>query len=216
MSQLGLSLHSITPAAPTLLDDGAWFMPGAARADVDATLAAVAAVLRAAPPTTMTTPSGGSMSVTTTSCGALGWVSDRAGYRYARCAPDGRAWPAMPDALHALAKRLAAAAGYRGFSPDACLINRYTAGAHMGLHQDRNERDYDAPVVSISLGVPATFLWGGDTRTAPVRKLRLEHGDVVVWGGASRLHFHGVAPVRAAHHPQVGDVRINLTFRTAG
>jgi alkylated DNA repair protein (DNA oxidative demethylase) len=117
--------------------------------------------------------------------------------------------------LRALATRCAAAVGYRDFAPDACLINEYAPGARMGLHQDRQERDDGAPIVSVSLGLPATFLWGGLERTGPLRRLRLEHGDVVVWGGPSRMVFHGVAPIAPGYHPLVGARRLNLTFRTA-
>jgi len=156
------------------------------------------------------------MSVGMTNCGALGWVSDRAGYRYAASDPaSGRAWPAMPAPFRALAARAAAAGGFAAFEPDACLVNRYEPGARLTLHQDRNERDYAAPIVSVSLGLPATFLFGGDTRGGRPLRVPLAHGDVVVWGGPARLRFHGVAPVEGGWHERLGACRINLTFRKA-
>jgi alkylated DNA repair protein (DNA oxidative demethylase) len=157
------------------------------------------------------------MSVAMTNCGALGWVSDRKGYRYAAADPEtGLAWPAMPEAFRKLARTAAAAGGYPGFEPDACLINRYVPGAKMSLHQDRDERDFAAPLVSVSLGLPAVFQFGGLSRKDPVRRVGLEHGDVVVWGGESRLFFHGVMPLKEGVHPLAGACRINLTFRRAG
>jgi alkylated DNA repair protein (DNA oxidative demethylase) len=163
----------------------------------------------------METPGGKAMSVAMTNCGPLGWTTDRRGYLYTATDPlTGRAWPAMPPGFAALAMAAAAEAGFDGFVPDACLVNRYEAGARMGLHQDKDEADAAAPIVSVSLGLPATFLWAGDKRTG-ARRLTLEHGDVVVWGGAARLAFHGVAPLVAGRHPATGDVRYNLTFRRA-
>ncbi|OJV55192.1 alpha-ketoglutarate-dependent dioxygenase AlkB, partial [Hydrogenophaga sp. 70-12] len=147
----------------------------------------------------------------------LGWTSDRRGYRYSAIDPErGRPWPAMPPAFAGLAHEAAAAAGFEGFAPDACLINRYAPGARLSLHQDRDERDDTAPIVSVSLGLPATFLWGGQARTDPTLKLPLRHGDVVVWGGADRLRFHGVSPLKDGSHAVLGPQRINLTFRRAG
>lgn len=164
----------------------------------------------------MSTPGGHIMSVTTTSCGAAGWVSDRQGYRYARHDPaTGEPWPAIPAAFMALAVAAAAKAGHANFAPDACLINRYAPGAHMSLHQDRNERDFSQPIVSVSLGLPAVFLFGGLRRADRPKRLPLENGDVVVWGGPSRRVFHGVEPVREGNHPLTGGCRINLTFRKA-
>ncbi len=177
---------------------------------------AVAGVARTAPFRHMETPGGYRMSVAMTNCGAAGWVTDRSGYRYDPVDPvTGLAWPAMPDAFQALAGRAAAAAGYAGFIPDACLVNRYEPGARLSLHQDRNERDMSAPIVSASLGLPATFLWGGATRTARPRRIRLESGDVVVWGGPTRLQFHGVDTLADGAHELTGRCRINLTFRRA-
>ena len=157
------------------------------------------------------------MSVAMTNCGSLGWVTDRTGYRYDPVDPEtGQLWPAMPTIYADLARRAAKAAGFARFEPDACLINRYEPGARLSLHQDRNERDYDAPIVSVSLGIPATFLWGGMARSQRPRRHRLTHGDVVVWGGPARLTFHGVDPLPSADHPATGGLRYNLTFRKAG
>jgi alkylated DNA repair protein (DNA oxidative demethylase) len=195
--------------------DGAVLLRGFARDP--AILAAVRAVQAEAPPRRMTTPGGYTMSVAMTSCGALGWVTDRAGYRYDAIDPErGRPWPAMPPVLRSLAAEAAAAAGFNAFAPDSCLINLYEPGARLSLHQDRNERDFSQPIVSVSLGLPATFLLGGLSRNDPTQAIPLEHGDVVVFGGPARLAFHGVKPLKDGDHPQLGDRRINLTFRRAG
>lgn len=165
----------------------------------------------------LSTPGGFVMSVETTSCGAKGWFSDRYGYRYVSCDPvSDKPWPEMPESFLSLATNAAAAAGFEKFFPDACLINRYAPGAKMSLHQDKNERDFTAPIVSVSLGLPATFMFGGNSRSDPVTHLDLLHGDVLVWGGASRLRFHGVMPIATGQHPLCGMQRINLTFRLAG
>ncbi len=180
-------------------------------------LGALDAVLAAAPFRHMVTPGGHRMSVAMTSAGTFGWVADRRGYRYAPADPEtGRPWPGMPERFAALAGRAAAVAGFFGFAPDSCLINRYAPGTRLALHQDRNERDFTQPIVSVSLGLPAIFLFGGLTRGARPRRVRLAHGDVVVWGGTTRLAFHGVAPLAAGTHPLTGECRINLTFRRAG
>jgi alkylated DNA repair protein (DNA oxidative demethylase) len=156
------------------------------------------------------------MSVAMSNCGRVGWVSDRRGYRYDALDPEtGRPWPPMPAVLRELALRTAAMAGFAGFKPDACLINRYAPGTRLSLHQDRNERDLSAPVVSVSLGLPARFLFGGLRRTDGVQRLALVHGDVVVWGGGQRLAFHGVAALADGEHALTGRCRINLTFRKA-
>ncbi len=194
------------------LGPGAWWLRGFAREQAAALTAELERVVGAAPFRHMMTPGGQVMSAATTSCGALGWVSDRAGYRYSPVDPcSGRAWPAMPDVFAALASRAAERAGHTGFVPDSCLVNRYVAGARMGLHQDRDERDLSAPIVSVSLGATARFLFGSTRRASAARALELSHGDVVVWGGPTRLHFHGVTRVD-------GDApeRINLTLRRAG
>ncbi len=179
-------------------------------------LAAVANVARHAPFRHMVTPNGRAMSVGMTNCGALGWISDSAGYRYSALDPEsGRPWPPMPAPLAALAAAAAAAGGFEGFAPDACLVNCYVPGTRLSLHQDRDEEDFSAPIVSVSLGLPATFLFGGARRASRPSRHRVEHGDVVVWGGASRLYFHGVAPLDEGRHEQLGERRINLTFRKA-
>jgi alkylated DNA repair protein (DNA oxidative demethylase) len=157
------------------------------------------------------------MSVAMSNCGPLGWVSDRRGYRYDALDPlSGQPWPAMPERWKALAARAAAQAGFDGFEPDACLINQYLPGCKLSLHQDKDERDFSAPIVSVSLGLPAVFLFGGERRADRPQRYRLQHGDVVVWGGASRLAFHGVAPLADGEHVWLGRRRINLTFRRAG
>lgn len=180
-------------------------------------LPALRAVEAAAPFRHMVTPGGFTMSVALTNCGRLGWTSDRRGYRYTEADPlDGRPWPAMPDAFLHLARAAAALAGFEGFAPDACLVNRYLPGARLTLHQDRNERDFSAPIVSVSLGIPAVFLFGGHERADRAARVPLFHGDVVVWGGVDRLRYHGVMPLKAAEHPLLGAQRINFTFRKAG
>ena len=174
----------------------------------------VARVAQTAPFRHLVTPGGYTMSVAMTNCGRTGWVSDRTGYRYDSIDPDtGIAWPALPAAFLQLALRAAAEAGFPNYDPDACLINRYVAGAKLGLHQDRDEKDAWSPIVSVSLGLPAVFLWGGKRRTDPMRRLRVESGDVAVWGGPARFVYHGVAPLKGGLHPLTGDTRINLTFR---
>jgi alkylated DNA repair protein (DNA oxidative demethylase) len=164
----------------------------------------------------MKTPSGHSMSVGMTNCGSYGWVTDSNGYRYSPVDPEsGKSWPEMPESFLKLAEDAAREAGFPDFSPDACLINRYVQGAKMSLHQDKDEQDLLAPIVSVSLGLPATFMFGGRNRSDAVQKISLMHGDVVVWGGPARLFYHGVAPVKQGAHPVTGECRINLTFRKA-
>ena len=204
------------PGAVELLGPGAALLHGFA-VPLDAALAdAVRSVSAAAPFRQMTTPGGFKMSVAMTNCGAYGWVSDERGYRYSPTDPDaGRAWPVLPLVLADLASRAAATAGFDGFTPDACLVNRYLPGARLTLHQDKNERDMSQPIVSVSLGVPAVFLFGGVKRNERALRLNLTHGDVVVWGGPARLRYHGVATLKAAQHPFAGAERINLTLRRA-
>jgi DNA oxidative demethylase len=198
------------------LADGAVLLRGFVAAGAAELLQALEPVLDAAPLRHMVTPGGHVMSVAMTNCGAVGWVTDRTGYRYdARDPETGRTWPPMPPLLLDAAARAAAEAGFAGFVPDGCLINRYQPGARLTLHQDRNERDFTAPIVSVSLGLPAVFLFGGQRRTDRPRRLRLESGDVVVWGGPSRLAFHGVDPLADGKHVLTGRCRINLTFRKA-
>jgi alkylated DNA repair protein (DNA oxidative demethylase) len=164
----------------------------------------------------MVTPQGHRMSVAMTNCGSIGWVTDRTGYRYDADDPQsGQPWPAMPSSFRKLAARAAAVAGFDAFSPQACLVNRYQPGARMSLHQDKDELDLAAPIVSVSLGLPATFLFGGLKRSDKPQRYRLEHGDVVVWGGPARLAYHGIAPLADGEHAVMGRQRINLTFRRA-
>jgi len=203
-------------AGPVAIAPGAALLRGFALDDAAALLAAIDAVSAVAPLRHMVTPGGYTMSVATTSCGELGWTSDERGYRYAARDPHSDLpWPAMPAPFGALARHAATRAGFPGFEPDSCLINRYAPGARLTLHQDKNERDFDAPIVSVSLGLPATFLFGGIKRTERTLKLRLAHGDVVVWGGPARLRFHGVLPLAHGTHPLTGACRVNLTFRKA-
>jgi len=198
------------------LADGAVVLRSAARANAEVLLADVQTILALAPWRHMVTPGGLKMSVAMTNCGACGWVSDARGYRYDAVDPlSGQAWPDMPASFRALAATAAAQAGFAGFAPDACLINRYVPGTRLSLHQDRDERDFTAPIVSVSLGLPAVFLFGGMRRADKPQRVRLAHGDVVVWGGPSRLAFHGVAPLADGDHPLLGPLRINLTFRKA-
>lgn len=195
---------------------GAVLLRGLAAAEAADLVAAVRRVAAVAAFRHMVTPGGFTMSVAMTNCGRAGWVTDRRGYRYdARDPETGRPWPKMPAVLCELAAKAAAVAGFDGFAPDSCLINRYAPGARLTLHQDRNERDFAAPIVSVSLGLPATFLFGGLDRRERPQRFRLENGDVAVWGGPARLAFHGVEPLADGEHPLTGASRINLTFRQA-
>lgn len=196
---------------------GAVVLHGYALANEAALLSAIDAVTAAAPFRHMVTPGGFEMSVAMTNCGELGWVSDLRGYRYTTLDPlTDLPWPEMPQAFLSLAARAAAEAGFHDFVPDACLINRYAPGTRLSLHQDKNERDMRQPIVSVSLGVPAVFLFGGLKRPDKASRILLTHGDVVVWGGPDRLRYHGVLALKENHHPRLGNHRINLTFRKAG
>lgn len=198
------------------LAPGATVLRGFARKRDVALLAAIEAIAAQAPFRRMVTPGGFEMSVAMTNCGTAGWVTDRTGYRYRTDDPQsGAPWPAMPPAFLALADDAATAAGFPTFVPDACLINRYEPGAKLSLHQDKDEADYLHPIVSVSFGLPATFQFGGPKRGDPVRKVALEHGDVVVWGGPSRLFHHGVLTLKSGEHPLTGRRRFNLTLRKA-
>lgn len=195
------------------LAPGAVLLTGFARAYMDGVMAGLQGVTDKAPFRHMVTPGGHRMSVAMTSCG-LGWVSDAKGYRYEPQDPvTGEPWPAIPEDFLRLAKTAAAEAGYVGFEPDACLINRYEVGAKLSLHQDKDEKDMGAPIVSVSLGLPAVFQFGGLQRSDPIEKIRLAHGDVVVWGGPSRLAYHGILPLKDGEHDLLGSYRVNLTFR---
>ena len=199
-----------------LMAEGAVLLRGFARPSESELIAALRDTVDQAPFRHMVTPGGHSMSVAMSNCGHLGWVTDRSGYRYDANDPEtGKPWPAMPASFYRLAVEAAEQAGFSGFSPDACLVNRYQPGARMSLHQDKDEKDFGAPIVSVSLGLPAVFLFGGLKRTDKPRRFRLEHGDVVVWGGPARLFFHGVAPLADGEHALMGRQRINLTFRRA-
>jgi alkylated DNA repair protein (DNA oxidative demethylase) len=210
---LSLGLDEPTSVA---LGVRAVLLRGFARAHAPDLVATIEAITAVSPFRHMVTPGGWPMSVALTNCGQAGWITDRTGYRYGPIDPmTGQPWPAMPSVFAGLATRAANAAGFQGFRPDACLVNRYVPGARLSLHQDRNERDFDQPIVSVSLGLPAIFLWGGDTRGGKVRRIPLVHGDVVVWGGPDRLAFHGVHALAEGEHPLTGAHRFNLTFRRA-
>jgi DNA oxidative demethylase len=198
------------------LAPGAMLLRGKALPLQDSLLAEIDNIANKAPFRNMVTPGGYVMSVAMTNCGTAGWVTDRSGYRYDRIDPEsGRSWPVLPDCFLMLAISAAAEAGYPAFVPDACLINRYAPGARLALHQDKNERDFANPIVSVSLGLPATFQFGGLKRNDPVRRHALRHGDIAVWGGPSRLRYHGVPELKDGVHERLGSMRINLTFQGA-
>jgi DNA oxidative demethylase len=207
------SIGDARPPRETIAD-GAVLLRGFVRPFEAELIPALRAIVKQAPFRHLITPGGHRMSVAMTNCGSVGWVSDPSGYRYDPIDPDtGLNWPVMPEVLRRLAAAAADEAGFTGFTPEACLINRYVPGAKLSLHQDKDELDYGAPIVSISLGLPATFLFGGLKRSDTPRRYRLEHGDVAVWGGPSRLFYHGVAPLADGEHGVLGRQRINLTFR---
>lgn len=217
MSSVDL-FESIASPLPAIerLGAEAYLFRGFALPYVDDLRVALRAVVQAAPFRRMVTPGGHTMSVALTSCGTFGWTTDRHGYRYTKKDPNtGLDWPPLPDVLIRLGQAAAAQAGFDRFVPDACLVNRYRPGTRLSLHQDKNEKDLDAPVVSISLGIPAVFQFGGNERTDKVVRVPLFHGDVVVWGGVDRLRFHGVLPLKEARHSQFGEQRINVTLRRA-
>jgi len=198
------------------LADGAALLQGSAAARSDNLLSALHSIVSAAPFRHMVTPGGFRMSVAMTNCGHAGWVSDPSGYRYDPVDPNtGQPWPAMPAVFFDVATQAAAAAGFENFEPDACLVNRYEPGTRISLHQDKDERDFTAPIVSVSLGLLAVFLFGGLKRSERPVGIAVKNGDVVVWGGPSRLVYHGVAPLPEGEHPATGRTRINLTFRKA-
>lgn len=198
------------------ITEGALRLTGFARSQSASLIETLDSIFQHAPLRHMITPGGHSMSVAMTNCGRLGWVSDHLGYRYQATDPDnGQPWPAMPESFLHLAQRAAATAGFAHFFPDACLINCYAPGTRLTLHQDKNERDRQAPVVSVSLGLPATFLFGGLRREQRPQRLPLCHGDAMVWGGPARFCYHGIAPLADGNHPLLGRRRISLTFRKA-
>ena len=198
------------------IGEQSWVLHGFALPLIEQILPALDAILAAAPLRHMVTPGGFSMSVGTSSCGEWGWITDRSGYRYSGVDPlNGLPWPQMPNSFAALAHSAAERAGFSGFNADSCLINRYVPGAKMSLHQDKDEKDYAPPIVSLSLGLPAIFLFGGFARSDKTRRIPLLHGDMVVWGGVDRLRYHGVLPIKQGQHPRLGQQRINLTFRVA-
>ena len=213
------NLFETSPAADMSclpITPGAVLLRGFAIAQAEALMACVDQITAQAPLRHLQTPGGRAMSVAMSNCGSWGWTSDRHGYRYVQQDPlSGNNWPAMPAAWLELAAQAAAATGYPGFVPDACLINQYLPGTKMSLHQDRDEKDFAQPIVSVSLGLPVVFLFGGSKRSDKPQRLRLEHGDVVVWGGLARLAFHGVMTLADGEHAQLGRQRINLTFRRA-
>ncbi|WNW10312.1 DNA oxidative demethylase AlkB [Pseudomonas sp. DTU_2021_1001937_2_SI_NGA_ILE_001] len=206
-----------TPQGRETLGPSAVLLRGHALPQAESWLALLEQIEARSPFRHMYTPGGYRMSAAMTCCGELGWITDRRGYRYSATDPlTGQPWPPMPDAWRALAGEAAQQAGFQGFEPDACLINRYVPGAKMSLHQDKDERDHSWPVVSVSLGLPAVFQFGGLQRTDKTQRVPLFHGDVLVWGGADRLRFHGILPLAEGEHPRFGAQRINLTFRKAG
>ncbi len=214
-ADLFAALPDIRPRTEILAAD-AVVLRGLLNAADEAVMQALEQILVAAPLRHMCTPGGHRMSVAMSNCGRVGWVTDRSGYRYAPIDPEtGRPWPELPESFRTIAVRAAAQAGFDNFAPDACLINVYEPGARMSLHQDKNERDFTAPIVSISLGLPVIFLFGGAQRSGKPQRCRLEHGDIAIWGGQARLAYHGVLPLADGHHPSVGRRRINLTFRKA-
>lgn len=212
-----MDLFADQPPWQEPLDEGVVILRRFAFATASELLATIADVAAQSPFRQMVTPGGYTMSVAMTSCGSLGWTSSRSGYSYATRDPlTGKPWPDIPPAFRRLCDAAAKAAGYDDFQPDACLINRYAPGAKLSLHQDKDEPNLRAPIVSVSLGLPAVFQWGGLKRSDPLKRLLLEHGDVVVWGGPSRLFYHGIQPLKPGDHPDAGPWRYNLTFRQAG
>jgi DNA oxidative demethylase len=211
---LDLFSQETTIEARQSLGPGAFVLQGFVSGNEQPLLTAVQEVVGKSPFRNLITPGGYRMSVAMTNCGSVGWVSDKGGYRYDPIDPDtGKPWPPMPLTFADLAVRAASEAGFPSFCPNACLINQYEPGAKLSLHQDKDELDFDAPIVSVSLGLPAVFLFGGAKRSDKTRRVQLLHGDVVVWGGPARLFYHGVLPLKDGHHPALGRYRINLTFR---
>ena len=204
------------PASTEQIGQNAFVLRGFALPRIEDLLSALESVQQQAPFRHMVTPGGFTMSAALSSCGSYGWMSDRKGYRYTPTDPQtGLPWPAIPEVFMELARTAALTCGFPGFMPDACLINRYVPGAKMSMHQDKDEQQLQWPVVSVSLGLPAVFLFGGFARQDKAQRINLLHGDVVVWGGEDRLRFHGVLPIKPGYQPQLGEQRINFTFRKA-
>lgn len=211
-----LDLFADTPPWQEPLAPGAVILRRYARERAPALLLAITDIASRSPFRQMVTPGGYTMSVAMTNCGELGWTTNQHGYLYSPEDPlTGKCWPPMPRIFRELAAEAASACGYERFAPDACLINRYQPGTKLSLHQDKDEHDLRAPIVSVSLGLPAVFQFGGKQRNDPLRRVLLEHGDVVVWGGESRLFYHGIQPLKEGTHPDTGSCRYNLTFRLA-
>ena len=216
---MNLDLFSTTAddgVVKTQIAEQAWHLADFIHSQDEQVKVLLEKIIQQAPLRQMKTPGGQLMSVRMTSCGDVGWVSDQGGYRYQAIDPTSKSlWPKMPALFKTLAKEAAEKVGFKDFEPDSCLINYYSIGTRLSLHQDKNEVDYSQPIVSVSLGLPATFLFGGLQRSAAQTRLALHHGDVVVWGGASRLAYHGVLPLAVGEHELFGEQRINLTFRKA-
>ena len=212
---MDLFKNDLLDSTPVPLADGAILLRGFLQ-EVQV-LADLSTILAVSPLRNMITPGGFTMSVAMTNCGDLGWITDRKGYRYASLDPlSNQPWQTIPLSFLALASAAAAQAGFANFVPDACLINQYKTGARMALHQDKDEQDFSQPIVSVSLGVPAVFQFGGLKRSDKPIKVTLNHADVIVWGGKSRLNYHGILPLKANNHADFGAYRYNLTFRKAG
>jgi alkylated DNA repair protein (DNA oxidative demethylase) len=208
--------NELTPNCQEIAKD-TFLLRGFALTNEVKILADLAAIISQSPLRHMMTPMGFAMSAAMTNCGDLGWISNSNGYRYDALDPQTRKpWPAMPISFLELAQNAAIEAGFNDFKPDACLVNQYKVGASMGLHQDKNELDFTQPIVSVSLGIPATFQFGGLSRSDKPIKMLLTHGDIVVWGGDSRLKYHGIMPLKPNIHGVLGPYRFNLTFRKAG
>ncbi|MGY2440201.1 DNA oxidative demethylase AlkB [Pseudomonas sp. SDO52101_S400] len=216
-SNFDLFADTEQPHRAEQIGEQSWVLRSFALPRIEQLLPALESVIEHAPLRHMMTPGGFSMSVATSSCGALGWITDRSGYRYSAEDPlSHQPWPEMPEVFRELAQAAAKQVGFSDFTPDSCLINRYVPGAKMSLHQDKDEHSYAAPIVSLSLGLPAMFLFGGFARSNKSQRISLLHGDIVIWGGVDRLRYHGVLPIKYGRHPQLGEQRFNLTFRTAG
>lgn len=199
---------------PLKLGEGITLLRGFA--DTSKLFPLVESIAAVAPFRHLVTPGGQTMSVAMTNCGPVGWVSDRSGYRYSSRDPiTDRDWPHMPAEFRRLALDAATAGGFPDFEPDACLINRYAAGARLTAHRDADEQNFAQPIVSVSMGLPASFAFYGLTRGGKGRGVGLSDGDVLVWGGPSRLVYHAVRPLKPGQHPLTLACRYNLTFRHA-